>query len=199
MQGSAAPSLSAKDLACRRGDRLLFRGLSFDLAAGEVLHVRGANGTGKSSLIRILAGLLTPYAGSVERDGAIGLLDERPALDEDLPLCKALDFWRAIDAPPETLSTSAIDHLRDVPVRYLSTGQRKRAAMTRLDQQRPEIWLLDEPLNGLDSEAVASFGALVDIHRRANGICVLASHQPFPLDDMRVLDIADFAPTDEPA
>jgi heme exporter protein A len=184
--------LTATDLACRRGDRLLFRGLSLALEPGDVLQVTGANGTGKSSLLRILAGLLSPYSGKVMREGAIGLVDERPALDEHSPLGKALDFWRTIDAAPDTLRAYSIEHLLDVPVRYLSTGQRKRAALARLDAQRAPIWLLDEPLNGLDRDAVASVGAMVDIHREAQGICVLASHQPFPLDGVQMLDIAEF-------
>lgn len=187
-------SLSATDLACRRGDRLLFRGLSLDLKPGDVLQVSGANGTGKSSLLRILAGLLRPYAGEVRREGGIGLLDENPALDEHLPLGKALDFWRSVDGKTSAHRPSDLKHLLDVPVRFLSTGQRKRAALARLDAQRPPIWLLDEPLNGLDRDAVDYFGQIVDVHRRAHGICVLASHQPFPLDDVKTLNLTDFAP-----
>ncbi|MEP5937168.1 MAG: heme ABC exporter ATP-binding protein CcmA [Erythrobacter sp.] len=187
-------SLSATDIACRRGDRLLLRGLSLDLKPGDVLQVSGANGMGKSSLLRILAGLLTPYAGTVQREGGIGLLDENPALDEHLPLGKALGFWRSVDSTPDTLIAHGLEPLMDVPVRYLSTGQRKRAALARLDAQGPQIWLLDEPLNGLDQDAIAGVGALVDAHRRADGICVLASHQPFPLDDIQMLDLAQFQP-----
>ncbi len=187
-------SLSATDIACRRGDRLLLRGLSLDLGPGDVLQVSGANGTGKSSLLRILAGLLTPYAGQVHRVGAIGLLDEKPALDEHLPLGKALDFWSAIDGRTNPHRPADLADLMDVPVRFLSTGQRKRAALARLDAQRPKIWLLDEPLNGLDRDAIVNVGAMVDVHRRAKGICVLASHQPFPMDDIQVLDLAEYAP-----
>ena len=186
--------LSATNLACRRGDRLLFRGLSLDLNAGDMLHIKGANGVGKSSLIRMLAGLLSPFEGTVESQGAVGLVDDRPALDEDLPLGKALKFWRAIDNPPETSQPRGMDHLLDIPVRYLSTGQRKRAALARLDAQRAPIWLLDEPLNGLDVQGVEAMGAVVEIHTRAKGICVLASHQPFPLDGMKVLDLAEYCP-----
>lgn len=185
--------LTATDLACRRGDRVLFRGLSLSLKPREVLHITGANGIGKSSLMRILAGLLTPYSGSVARDGAVGLLDERPALDPDQPLGQALGFWRAIDGTPASHFPSDIEHLLDVPVRYLSTGQRKRAALARLSAQNAPIWLLDEPLNGLDNKGVSAVGAMVEGHCRADGICVLASHQPFPLDGMRVLDLAEFA------
>jgi len=186
--------LVATDLACRRGERLLFRGLSLDLAAGDVLQVSGANGVGKSSLLRILAGLLAPLAGAVTHEGEIGLVDERPALDEHAPLGRALDFWRTIDAPEDRAQPTAVAHLLDIPVRYLSSGQRKRAALARLDAQRAPIWLLDEPLNGLDRDAVSQAGAMVDAHRRAGGICVLASHQAFPLDDMNVLDLVRYAP-----
>src|SRR5690242_1041284 len=86
------PRLTVQDLACRRGDRLLFRGLSFTLAASQALQVVGANGTGKSSLLRILAGLLRPFGGTVERAGPVALLDGNLPLDEHLPLGQALAF-----------------------------------------------------------------------------------------------------------
>src|SRR3546814_6418544 len=89
--------LAATDLACRRGDRVLFRGLDLSLGGGAALHVTGANGVGKSSLLRLLASLLRPYAGSVVADGVIALLDERPALDPHVPLGRALGFWARID------------------------------------------------------------------------------------------------------
>ena len=189
MQGS----LTATDIACRRGDRLLFRGLSLQLKPREVLHVTGANGIGKSSLLRILGGLLHPYAGRIARQGTVGLVDERPALDPDQPLGRALGFWRALDNPPDTNIPWQLEGLLDVPVRYLSTGQKKRAALARLSAQGASIWLLDEPLNGLDHKGVSMVGAMVESHCRADGICVLASHQPFPLDGMQVLDLSDYA------
>lgn len=99
--------LAAHDLACRRGDRVLFAGLSLRLDPGEALHVRGANGIGKSSLLRILAGLLPEYAGAVEREGAVALLDERPALDPLLPLGKALHFWESLDGARRASPRSA--------------------------------------------------------------------------------------------
>lgn len=193
MQGPINASLAATDLACRRGDRLLFRGLSLNLKPREVIHVTGANGIGKSSLLRILGGLLRPFAGEVVRHGAVGLVDERPALDPELPLGRALGFWRTLDAAPDTNLPWPLESLLDVPVRYLSTGQKKRAALARLSAQGAPIWLLDEPLNGLDHRGVSMVGAMVEGHCRAGGICVLASHQPFPLDDMRVLDLSEFA------
>ena len=185
--------LLATDLACRRGERLLFRGLSFDLGAGEALQVAGPNGTGKSSLIRILAGLLTPFAGTVERSGPIGLIDERPALDEYQPLGRALAFWDAIDGPAAPHPSLGIDGLLDIPVRYLSTGQRKRAALTRLARQSAPIWLLDEPLNGLDTDAVQTCEALVAEHCARGGLAVIASHQPFAVPGLRQTALQDFA------
>lgn len=192
--------LAASDLACRRGDRLLFRGLSITLAAGDALQVAGPNGVGKSSLIRILAGLAQPFAGTVASEGAVGLLDERPALDPHLPLGRALAFWRAMDGtgdPP--LGRLGLAHLTDVPVRYLSTGQRKRAAFARLIGQQAPVWLLDEPLNGLDNDAAKLAEALAAEHCAAGGICVIASHQPFALPGMRRLDLPDYLPTEQAA
>lgn len=194
-----ARALACTDLACRRGDRLLFRGLSLDLVPGDALRVTGANGTGKSSLIRILAGLLRPFAGTVHRTGQAGLIDERPALDPGQPLGVALGFWRRLDgpadnAPAHTLATLGLTDLLDVPVRYLSTGQKKRAAFARLIGQAAPIWLLDEPLNGLDVASTQVIGGIVDSHCRAGGICVIASHQPFAAAGARALAVEDFAP-----
>ncbi len=187
--------LKATDLACRRGERLLFAALSLDLKGGQALQVAGPNGTGKSSLIRILAGLLRPFEGEVTREGMIGLLDEKPALDEHLPLGKALAFWTALDGGAvETLFRLGLDNLLDVPVRYLSTGQRKRAALARLIGQRAPVWLLDEPLNGLDRDAVTRCEELVADHCNAGGIALIASHQPFALPGMTTLSLAEFTP-----
>ncbi len=187
--------LQADALACRRGDRLLFAGLSLRLDPGDACHILGANGIGKSSLIRILAGLAPPWAGSIERQGAIGLIDDRPGLDPQQPLGRALRFWAALDdgevsAPAHRLGLS---DLLDVPVRYLSTGQRKRAALARLIAQDAPIWLLDEPLNGLDRAAAELTMVLAAQHRAAGGICVVASHQAFALSGMATLNLAKFA------
>ncbi|MDR2857845.1 MAG: heme ABC exporter ATP-binding protein CcmA [Novosphingobium sp.] len=190
----SAAHLTANDLACRRGDRVLFAGLSLALAPGESLQVAGANGIGKSSLIRILAGLMRPFAGAVERTGAVGLVDDRPALDPHLPLGKALAFWQRTDGAADgKLVRLGLADLLDVPVRYLSTGQKKRAALARLIGQAAPVWLLDEPLNGLDSQAARLTEALAAEHCAAGGICVIASHQSFTLPGMRQLALAEFA------
>lgn len=195
MQGAdTAARIAAHDLACRRGDRLLFRGVSFILNPGEALQVSGANGVGKSSLLRLIAGLARPFAGKVERAGTIGLVDERPALDPELPLDRALAFWSRLDrGTPTGLERLGLADLLDVPVRYLSTGQRKRAAMARLLGQDAAVWLLDEPLNGLDIQAAGLLEELTAAHCAGGGIAVIASHQPFALAGMRPLMLADYA------
>ncbi|HUQ12923.1 MAG TPA: heme ABC exporter ATP-binding protein CcmA [Novosphingobium sp.] len=187
--------LAATDLACRRGDRVLFAGVSFALAQGEALHLTGPNGVGKSSLIRILAGLLRPFAGSVARDGAMSLADERAALDADLPLGRALDFWTRFDrAAGKPVEALGLADLLDVPVRFLSTGQLKRAALARMFAIDAPIRLLDEPLNGLDASAAGIVEALVAEHCGAGGIAVIASHQPFAFAGLRRLELTEFAP-----
>lgn len=184
----------AQDLACRRGDRVLFRGLSFALAPGEALQVSGANGVGKSSLLRLAAGLARPFAGRIAHEGAVGLVDERPALDPELPLARALAFWNRLDgSSSSSLEALGLAHLLDVPVRYLSTGQRKRAAMARLLGQGAAIWLLDEPLNGLDMEAARLIADLTAAHCATGGIALIASHQAFALPHMTQLALADYA------
>lgn len=181
--------LIARDIACRRGERVLFAGLSLALGSGEALHVRGPNGIGKSSLLRILAGLLPPFAGAVEREGAVALLDERPALDPLLPLGRALRFWAQFDGGAAELAPLGLSDLLDVPVRYLSTGQKKRAALARLIGQNAPVWLLDEPLNGLDKDAVLLVEMLCAEHCADGGICVVASHQPFTLPGAQTLEL----------
>jgi heme exporter protein A len=201
MQASP-PSLTAHDLACRRGERLLFRRLSFRLEAGAACHVTGANGAGKTTLIRAVAGLSTPYAGLVERVGALALLDERPGLDPDLPLGRALAFWFALDGAAASTAIMArlrLEALAEVPVRYLSTGQKKRAALARVLGQAAPIWLLDEPLSGLDTASQSLVSELVREHCQGGGIALIASHQPLEVPGMTCFAIEDFAPTEQDA
>ena len=196
MQGSAAPRICAKDLACRRGDRLLFRRLALELGAGEACHVTGANGAGKTTLIRTLAGLSDPFAGEALCEGSVGLLDERIGLDPEQTLGAALNFWFALDGCSHrqaVLERLRLSELIEVPVRYLSTGQRKRAGLARLLGQVADIWLLDEPLSGLDTASQALVEELVTQHCAGGGIALIASHQPLDVPGLATLAIEDFA------
>lgn len=194
-----SPSLVADNLACRRGDRLLFRRLSFALEAGAACHVTGANGAGKTTLIRAAAGLTTPYAGTVRREGALALLDERTGLDPDLPLGRALAFWFGLDAVADSHAIMVrlrLELLAEVPVRYLSTGQKKRAALARVLGQAAPVWLLDEPLSGLDTASQGLVSALVREHCAGGGIALIASHQPLDVPGMTSFAIEDYAPAE---
>ena len=190
------PRLNVSDLACLRGDRLLFSRLSFGLQPGEALQVVGANGTGKSSLLRILAGLLRPFEGVVERSGPAALLDHHLPLDEQLPLGRALDLYRDMigGCGPAQRAVLGLTELRDVPVRYLSAGQRKRTAFLLSNPDSAPLWLLDEPLNGLDTAWAELLLKEFEAYRANGGMILVASHQPFPLKDLRTLDLAEYAP-----
>lgn len=190
--------LAARDIACRRGDRLLFREFSAELSPGEALHVTGPNGCGKSSLLRILAGLLRPAAGTVKRSDRIGLIDERTALAENRTLAEALGFWTRLDGfrASDTgtwMETLRLSHLAHIPVQYLSTGQRKRAAMCRILSHSAPLWLLDEPLNGLDEEGVAAFTRLIADHLAGGGVCVVTSHRTLDLPGLQRCDLTQLA------
>ena len=181
--------LAFENVTCVRGGRFLFGDVSFSLAAGDALVVTGPNGAGKSSLQRLAAGLLQPEAGRVRHVGQIALADEHTALDDALPLFDALDFWAKIDGcdTGDALASVGLDHLARVPVRMLSTGQRRRATLARTLATRAKIWLLDEPANGLDFASVAILEALIAVHRVQGGIVVLASHQPVAVDGAQTL------------
>lgn len=178
--------LRLDEVACRRGGRLLFEGLSLALAPGGAAVLTGPNGIGKSSLIRLAAGLLRPAAGVVEAARA-ALADEYLALDERLRLSAALEFWARFDGGGAQAGLDAIGirHLADVPVRMLSTGQRKRAMLARVIASGAPLWLLDEPANGLDAEGRDLLAAAMAAHRASGGAILAATHQPLGLDDAR--------------
>ena len=171
-----------RDVTCVRGGRTLFEGLSFEIEAGGACLVTGSNGAGKSSLVRVAAGLLQPVAGKVERDEC-ALLGEASALDPELPLVRALDFWASLDGGDGAPALAAVGlaDLAQVPVRFLSTGQRRRAAIARVLASGSKLWLLDEPANGLDAASVTILEGLIATHRAAGGAVLVATHLPVAL------------------
>lgn len=186
---SDGPLLRLTGVACARGGRLLFERIDLTLEAGEAMLVTGPNGVGKSSLIRIAAGLLEASAGSVERSGGAALVDEALALDAKLTLGAALGFWARIDGTDVATGMAAmgLSALAELPARMLSTGQRKRAALARVIGSRAKLWLLDEPGNGLDEEGLERLAGAIAAHRAAGGAVLAASHQPLVLGPHRVL------------
>jgi heme exporter protein A len=178
--------LRFEGVALRRGGRLLFEGISFELRAGERLQVTGPNGSGKSSLIRLAAGLLRAERGRVDRS-PLALADDLVALDRELPLGRALQFWNA--SPEKAMEALGLAHLGLVPVRLLSSGQLKRATLARVAASAAPLWLLDEPMNALDSDGAKKLGLLVEHHLESGGAVLAASHQRLG-GDWRKLELA---------
>jgi heme exporter protein A len=176
------PSLLLRNVAIIRGSRLVFDRFSLSASSAEIIWIRGANGSGKSTLLRLVAGLLPEASGQMKALGAIALADENLALDPNMTLEAALGFWARIDATAadareKALAAMDLVPLADVPVRYLSTGQRKRANLSRLFASQAPIWLLDEPYNGLDSANAARLDAALLKHASSGGIALVAAHQ----------------------
>lgn len=197
-------ALTLSNVACLRGGRMLLTGVTVTLGAGDSAVLRGPNGTGKSSLIRAVAGLLPVYSGTISHEGTMALSDESLALDMQATLARALAFWAKIAAVPDqavydALAALDMTRLADVPVRMLSTGQRKRAVLARVMISGAPIWLLDEPTNGLDTASVDMLGAVMAAHLAAGGIILAASHQALPLPDAQDIDIAAYRPTEADA
>ncbi len=177
--------ISLTDVRCIRGGRLLFSGLSFALSAGEAALVTGPNGVGKSTLLRLVCGLFDAGNEGVQVQGRCALADDRLALDPESSLHSALSFWADADGGnlDQALHAMGLSHLAKVPVRILSTGQRKRASIARVVASDAPIWLLDEPANGLDSDGLDRLSQAITNHRAGGGVAVVTSHQPLVLLD----------------
>ncbi len=192
--------LSAIEIECIRGTRRLFAGVSFTLEPGECLSLQGPNGSGKTSLLRILCGLARPESGEVrwnaepiaalaeEYRAALAYCGHANALKDDLTPSENLRAAAALAGQPASLAEAraalealGVSHLDALPVRALSQGQKRRVALARLAIAERRLWILDEPLTSLDVGAAATLAALVDEHLGRGGIAVLTSHQPIEL------------------
>ena len=202
--------LVADGLACRRGERLVFAGLDCRLPPGGALLLTGSNGSGKSSLLRLLATLLAPAAGRLlcgSAPVAADLASYRAAihyvghLDATKPALTAremLSFWAALRGTASPAIGAALDAFglgaaADWPCRWLSAGQRRRLALARLIAAPASIWLLDEPTAALDADGEARLVVAISEHRAAGGRAAIATHQKLPISDAAHLVLDDFA------
>lgn len=199
-----------EDLACLRGDRLVFVALSLALDRGGALLLEGPNGSGKSSLLKLLAGLLPAFSGTIRLDGAdlarepealretIAYLGHADAVKPALSVRENLEFWAALSPrpgdPDAALAAVDLDDIAGRPGRFLSSGQRRRLALARLLAAPAPLWLADEPTVGLDRASVVRFEAMLVAHRAAGGAVILSSHLPIALPGAQTLNLDDFAP-----
>ena len=205
---STVPILEARAITCVRGDRELFSRLDLQVSVGECLHIRGENGVGKTSLLRLLTGLASPESGEVLWNGVpikkelseyhskLLFLGHRDALKEDLTALENLRMYAAIDGIDltdveafSTLWRFGLKGREDLPVNCLSAGQKKRVLMARMLTRRAQVWILDEPFNALDTQAVRELQSLIGQHLEGNGLVVLTSHQPLAISNLRVFDL----------
>lgn len=185
-----------ENLAVRRGERLLFRGLSFELRPGEAMALTGANGAGKTSLLRAVAGLLRPEAGWIRFEDAAGaelepapqlhLLGHQDGLKSGRSAREELAFqarWTGADAAGVAAAVEALGltPLLDLDVRRLSAGQRRRLALARLVASPRPLWLLDEPMAPLDAARRAAFGEILARRLASGGLVLAAVHDPLPV------------------
>ena len=193
-------ALTVSNLTGIRGQRVLFRALSFRVAAGQALSLEGANGAGKTSLLRMIAGFLTPAAGRValgdvddaeERGRLIGWLGHHDGAKPQLTPREVLAFFAALYRVEAdiagTLAAVGLASLADLPCQYLSAGQKKRLALARLKMSGRGVWLLDEPLAALDADGKKRRGELIKAHCLYGGIAIAATHEPLGIDCERLV------------
>ncbi|MGX4801433.1 heme ABC exporter ATP-binding protein CcmA [Bradyrhizobium guangdongense] len=198
--------LSGRGVGCVRGGREVFSGLDFDAVAGEAVAVIGRNGSGKTSLLRLIAGLLVPAGGTIALKGGDAemtlpeqchYLGHRDALKPALTVAENLSFWadflggECSDAA-ESLAKVGLAHATHLPAGFLSAGQRRRLSLARLLTVRRSVWLLDEPTNALDVAGQDMFGGLMHDHLARGGMIIAATHGPLGLDarELRIGGVA---------
>ncbi len=207
-----SPSFRVADLGCRRGGRDVFAGVAFDLNPGEMLVLRGSNGVGKSSLLRVLAGLVPRNGGSiawgqddVEEDpedhrSRFHFVGHADPLKPIFTAAENLGVWVQLgtgQADPSAVTTGlasmTLGHLADVPGQFLSAGQRRRLNLSRLAAFPRPLWLLDEPTTALDVETTAGLAALMRTHLAAGGMIIASTHLDLDVANARVLQMDPFA------
>jgi heme exporter protein A len=208
---SAARLFEGHGLACRRGERLVFEGLGFELAPGGALLLTGPNGSGKSSLLRVMAGLTPPASGALSWDGAaihenpaahrarLHFIGHQDALKLVLTVAETLAFSAALRETSRDRVLPALEkfHLAELaawPCRVLSAGQRRRLALARLLASPASLWLLDEPTSGLDDASTRDLLAAIAKHRAGGGMAAIATHLPLPIPAAPALSLEKFAP-----
>jgi len=182
------PALHVHDLAVVRGDRNIVTGLGFTVDSGEVLHLQGRNGAGKTSVLEVLAGLRQPDSGRVDgrpEPQERHWLGHKNGLNAALTPVENLVFWAGINglalaAPRDILAAVGLKLQMHRLCGQLSTGQRRRAALARLIAAKRAWWFLDEPLAGLDVEGLEVFAGLLVAHGAEGGAAIITSHQPLP-------------------
>lgn len=203
------PQFVGEHIACIRGERTVFTGLSFRLTGGDALVLVGRNGAGKSSLLRILAGLLPPVAGRLCWDSSdiradldghrarVRYVGHADAVKPALSAFENLHTWAVLwggrhgaeDRTRDALSRFAIDRLAELPGRWLSAGQRRRLALARLLLAPAPLWLLDEPRTALDADAAVLLDAVIARHRAGGGMVVMALHEGARPPGARTLEV----------
>jgi heme exporter protein A len=205
---TAKQLFSGTNISCIRGGRRLFSGLSFSLNPGEIIHLSGANGAGKTSLLRIMCGALPAAEGTIKWNDSDFLENGMethstrfsflPADDSSLKALETvlenLRFWAAFwgiskDACLGVLDKTGLSNLKDTPVRYLSAGQKRRVGLARMVLKKAPLWLLDEPFNGLDPEAHDLFIKEMNAHCAGGGMAVVASHHPIEHGALRRIKV----------
>lgn len=197
-----------RDILCIRGERRVFARIDFALDDGQALMLRGSNGSGKSSLLRLMAGLLLPDKGTVSWEGEpierdveahnarLHYVGHQDAVKPSLTVADNLAFWSALsrghartDAVQRALARFGLAPLCDIPARMLSAGQRRRLALARLLASPASLWLLDEPTIALDADSIAVLGEAIRAHLREGGLAVIATHGDLAIEGAGCLDL----------
>ncbi len=211
MNSLLMPSIafSGHDLCCIRGERMVFAHLSFSLHPGDALVLLGANGSGKSSLLRLMAGLLPPAYGTLRWHDAKTTEEIRPhyvghaeALKPMLTVAENLGFWTRIGGAPSDAVIPALERfgmssLHDLPARFLSAGQKRRLSLARLLAIPSPLWLLDEPSVGLDRASVSVLETVIAEHRSKGGMVAVSTHADFCLPEHRNLHLETYIPRED--